>query len=639
MATKLKVTLDDDDPAACAEKIAGAIASRPLIAPMPWIGTWDRAVLEELARIEAPLTIFFTMTAVGSGPDLAALGADIFDIGADLDADGQRRWFAAAADDAQRARSTEDLAALDAWWSSAEHATISVSPDASSLPVAGAELFVSLALAARAWPVGRISHLAPGDTNASGDTNAALAALSDAGATTNERGWIAIAPAWSALADSTAALADRQACGRVAGALLTSFDDPWSLAVAADLLVRQGDADRAEATHALALSRARDSLVRREVVARWSKTTATLPADVRLAQCIRAGMRSLDAGEAEEAYRWAKGAASIEVRSSGKDAAVSLLLGQAAVATGDFVTARVALEKAREVASSETKEGAETKALIAAELSEIAYATEDFETATKEAHAALPSAVASTRLKARNTLGKVLLGQSKWEEAEAHFAEDVCYAVTHRAQGKQAQVAELRARLNRGIAILSRNRIEEAKAIFESVLHDGELLHEPRACAYAYENLAVAAMWRHDYGDALALLERACKLRNSLGDRVTIAYDLGNLAHLRYKLGLFEQTDHAVTFGRRVLGPGMPQNNSARFSMEAARLALSRGRTVEAQREIARAIHEGESAGHRTKLAGEAYRLAARIALEDGDVARARANLTKAEAFNQSDES
>ena len=635
LAIKLKVALEDDDPAACAEKIAAALASRPLISPKPWVGTWDHAVLEELARIEAPLTIFLTCT---DGEASSDLGAEVYEIGADLDADAQRRWFAAAAEDAQRARSTEDLAALDAWWSSAEQATVSASPDASCIPVVGMELFVSLALAARAWPIGRISHLA-----SSADAGSALAALTDAGAVTNERGWIAVSPAWADVADSVASSANHEACGRVADAILTSFDDPWSLAVAADLLVRKNDVERAEATHALALSRSRDSLVRHEIVARWSKTTTTLPAEARLAQCIRAGMRSLDAGEADEAFRWAKAAASIDAgtigRASGKDAAVSLLLGQSAVATGDFVTARVALEKAREMADASTKAGIATRELIAAELSEIAYATEDFETATKEAHAALPSAVATTRLKARNTLGKVLLAQSKWEEAEAHFADDVCYAVTHRAQGKQAQVAELRARLNRGIAILSRHRIEEAKAIFESVLHDGELLHEPRACAFAYENLAVAAMWRHDYGDALSLIERACKLRNSLGDRVTIAYDLENLAQLRIKLGLFDQADHAVTFGRRALGPGMPLTHSASFSIDAARLALIRGRTVEAQREIARAIAESEAAGYRSKLAGDAYRLATRIALEDGDVARARANLAKAESFNTSDES
>lgn len=634
VATKLRISLDDNDPALCAEKIAAALVSRPLVAPLPAAGTWDRAVLEELANLDVAVVLFFTSSAssvrVGTrtgrtDQDTAEIAtrleAELFEIGAELDSEAQRRWFSAAADAAQTARSNEDLATLDAWWASAERASANLAADAETLPSNAIELFSALALSSRSWPVAKISSLT--------SSSDALAALVDSGAGTSDRGWVTLAPAWSAVAEAAAAAADRKACGRVADALLATFDDPWSLGVAADLLVRRDDLDRAEATHALALSRSNDALVRREIIDRWARITASLPGEVRLAQCVRAGGRALDAGEADEAFRWAQAAAS--VGNSSNDASVALLLGQAAVAMGDLLTGRVALEKARsgEVTPAMRK-------LVAAELSEIAYASEDFEKATSEATSSLDAAVASTRLKARNTLGKVLLAQSKWEAAEEHFAEDVCDAVAN--GGSHGKTAELRARLNRGIAILSSNRIEEAKAIFESVLHDGELLHEPRACAFAYENLAVVAMWQHNYGDALHSLERACKLLQRLGDKIKIVHDLGNLAQLRYKLGLFEHAEHAIMFGRRVIGPGMPQNNSARFSIEAARLALFRGRTAEAQREIARAIVEGETAGHRIKMAGEAYRLAARIALEDGDLTRAREALEKAGGMSASEE-
>ncbi len=630
VATKLRISLDDNDPSRCAEKIAAALSSRPLVAQLPAVNTWDRAVLEELARLEAPLLLLFTTSTGSSGrgddaADLATqLNAQLFEVGGELDGEAQRRWFSAAADAAQTARSSDDLASLDAWWTSAERVVAERGADAQAIPENGKELFAALALISRAWPVAKISQLCSSDENA-------LAALTDAGIVTNERGWIGLAPAWSAIAETAASQADSKLCARVADAILASFDDSWSLAVAADLLVRRNDLERAEATHALAVERSGDSLVRREVVDRWARSTAALPSTARLAQCIRAGARALDSGEADEAFRWAQSAASI----GSNDSSVALLLGQAAVAMGDLLTGRVALEKARNDGAS-----AAMQKLIAAELSEIAYASEDFETATKEAYSALDATAAETtresatmRLKARNTLGKVLLARSQWQEAEEHFAEDVCYAV---ANG--GRTAELRARLNRGIAILSSNRIEEAKAIFESVLRDGELLHEARACAFAHENLAVVAMWRHDYGDALHWFELAVKLRQRLNDKLKIVLNLGNLAQLRYKLGLFEHAEQAVLFGRRVLSPGMPQTNSARFSIEAARLALSRGRTAEAQREIARAITEGETAGYRIKMAGEAYRLAARIALEDGDLTRAREAIAKAEGFNGSDE-
>ncbi|MEO7112095.1 MAG: sigma 54-interacting transcriptional regulator, partial [Polyangiaceae bacterium] len=634
VATKLRISLDDNDPARCAEKIAAALVSRPLVAPLPAAGSWDRAVLEELADLVVPVVLFFTSSASSEdAADLAdRLDAQLFDIGAELDAEAQRRWFSAAADAAQSARSSEDLATLDAWWTSAERVSADVAANAASIPEIANELFYSLALAARSWPVAKISLLA---SSAAGD---ALEALIETGIAIIDRGWVALSPAWSSVAESAAASADTKACGRVADALLASFDDPWSLGVAADLLVRRDDLDRAEATHALALSRSNDALVRHEIVGRWARITASLPGDARLAQCVRAGGRALDAGEADEAFRWAQAAASIGNCSTNSDStheqssSVALLLGQAAVAMGDLLTGRVALEKARAGDASPAM-----RKLVAAELSEIAYASEDFETATAEATSSLDASIASTRLKARNTLGKVLLAQSKWDEAEEHFAEDVCDAVASGGPSGN-KTAELRARLNRGIAILSSNRIEEAKAIFESVLQDGELLHEPRACAFAYENLAVVAMWQHNYGDALRSLERACKLLQRLGDKIKIVHDLGNLAQLRYKLGLFEHAEHAIMFGRRVIGPGMPQIHSACFSIEAARLALSRGRTAEAQREIARAIVEGETTGHRIKMAGEAYRLAARIALEDGDLGRARDALEKAANLSSSDE-
>ncbi|HEX7664883.1 MAG TPA: hypothetical protein VF407_10240, partial [Polyangiaceae bacterium] len=624
VAAQLHVTLEGNDPAHAAEKIAGALASRPLLAALPKPGTWDRAVLEELTQSTASLVLLFTTTE-----DTASdLGAETFEIGTDLDGEAQQRWFAAAAVEAQRARSAHDLAALDAWWSAVERASLLAPPTEASIPEAGRALFAALALAARAWPVARLSLLAPAD-------DGALASLQEAGITRNERGSIALAPAWMLVAEEVAATADKKTCARVADALLTSFDDPWSLAVAADLLVRTNDIERAEATHALAVSRSHESLVRRDIVDRWTKTVATLPADVRLAQSIRAGHRALENGEADEAFRWAQAATALpNEMSAATECAVSLLLGQSAVAMGDLVTGRVALEKARAVATTRADEE-----LVAAELSEIAYASEDFETAAKEASIALDAKVATTRLKARNTLGKVLLARAKWEEAETHFADDACYAVTHRGQSGAMRTAELRARLNRGIAILSRNRIEEARAIFEQVLEDGEALHESRACAFAYENLAVAAMWRHDYGDALFLLERACKLLQRLGDKVKIAHDLGNLAQLRYKVGLFAQVDHAIAFGRRVLGPGMPRQNWAVFSIEAARLALARKRTVEAQREVSRALVESETSGLQVRLVGDAYRLAVRIALEDGDLARAGTSLAKAEAFDTSPES
>ncbi|MDB4997801.1 MAG: Response regulator of zinc sigma-54-dependent two-component system, partial [Myxococcaceae bacterium] len=443
-------------------------------------------------------------------------------------------------------------------------------------------------------------------------------------------GWVTITPAWQARADEAAACATPAACAQIARALSrTSPDDAWARARAAELLLHAGPAhlDLADATHAEAVGLLHDPLARREIIARWTREVDALPATSQLPLRVRAGERALAAGEADEAYRWSQSAAAL----APTDARVALLLGQAASALGDLITAKVALERGRALATDSKGSNDGVAALIAVELAEVAYLAGDLELARREAAPALE--VTATFLRARNTLGKILLAQSKWDDADRHFAEDAW-----KASSEGDVSAELRARLNRGIALLSKGLVDEARTIFGAVLDEGERTVEPRACAFAYENLAVVAMWRHEYGTALSFFERALKVRQRLGDRLKIALNLGNLAELRYKLGLFDHADHAIFFGRRTLGPGMPHNNSARFSIVAARLALSRGNTAEARREVARAVADGETAGSRVKMAGEAHRVATRIALDDGDLGRARESLAYAKELASSDE-
>ena len=193
--------------------------------------------------------------------------------------------------------------------------------------------------------------------------------------------------------------------------------------------------------------------------------------------------------------------------------------------------------------------------------------------------------VGATVLKGRNVLGKLLLAESRWDEADRHFAEDGMLAA---AQGDAT--AELRAQLNRGIALLSKGLPDEARALFESVLAEGERRGEPRACAYALSNLGHLAVQRHDYRGALDYWERAIKLLHAMRDRMAAARILGNLAALRHLLGLLDHAEHALSFGRRILGEGITAGRAAHFEVVAARIALTRGRTLDARREIDAAI-------------------------------------------------
>jgi transcriptional regulator with GAF, ATPase, and Fis domain len=213
-----------------------------------------------------------------------------------------------------------------------------------------------------------------------------------------------------------------------------------------------------------------------------------------------------------------------------------------------------------------------------------------------------------------------------------HFAEDAWAAG---AAG--LNIEELRARLNRGIALLSKGQVDEARAIFEGVLSEGERRGDGRACAFALDNLSVVATLRHDYGQALALAERTLKLRQRLGDRVATARLLGNLAELRRRLGLIDHAEHAVAFGRRTLSPGMPPARSSHFSLQAARNALVRGNTVEARREATRALTEAEAAGATNDVC-DASVVLTRVALEDGDLARAAELLERARSLATTDQ-
>jgi transcriptional regulator with GAF, ATPase, and Fis domain len=352
------------------------------------------------------------------------------------------------------------------------------------------------------------------------------------------------------------------------------------------------------------------------------------PETAQLRLRMRSAERALGIGEADEAHRWAQSAAKI----APEDPNVTLLLGRASVAMGDLVAARVTLERGRVASTS-----SEMAALIAVELAEVSYLSGEFAEAANEAERALQitredAAQSATTLRARNTLGKLLLARSRWGEADKHFTEDALYAMGH-----GQHTAELRARLNRGIALMSSGSLDEARAIFDAVYDEGERIGDPRACAFALDNLSVVATWRHEYASALTYSERTLNLRQRLGDKLTTARILGNLAELRRKLGLFDHAEHAIAFGRRAIGPGMPPERSAHFSFVAARLALARGRTAEAAREVARALADGETAGHATILA-EAYRVATRIALEDGDLTRAHASLARAVETSTTDD-
>ena len=622
VAARLRVGRLPNEPLACAATIAtnAFLRRATIVAPLPRAGTWDRAIAAELALLtNAPLIVF-----VGSGEDTANdVQGERFDVAATLHEDAKARWWRAVADEAHAIVASDDLASYEAWWANVKRAAVAPVAYDLALPSLGSVLFARLALAASPWATAELAAL--------GGSEGALAALVAAGAVEASHGWVSISPSWIDRAGVVAAQASAVERAFVASTLTLDPDpQPWAFARASELLAHAGaDAVAIEASdgaHVKAIASADDPLARREIVARWMNAIEALPEGPRRELLMRTAERALAAGEPDEAARCAHAAAATAV----DDPRVLLLLGRASAASGDVVAARAALERARSLAQA--SERADLDSLVAVELGEIAYRTGDIVVAREHALTAIARGVPATRLKGRNTLGKLLLFEAKWDEADRHFAEDGLLAIA-----QQDVVAELRARLNRGIALLSKGHFEEAHGVFEAVLAEGERRNEPRARAYALVNLGVIAMRRHEYGAALVHWERTIKLLHVMRDRIAAAHTLANLAELRHSLGLLDHAEHALSFGRRTLGPGITAGRAAHFGVVAARIALSRGRSIDARREIESAIAFGQSSGD-LEFLGQAHRVAARIALEDGDLPRASDSLVKARELSTKNE-
>jgi tetratricopeptide (TPR) repeat protein len=240
----------------------------------------------------------------------------------------------------------------------------------------------------------------------------------------------------------------------------------------------------------------------------------------------------------------------------------------------------------------------------------------------------IDAAPRSTRLRGRNTLGKVLLAQSKWDEADRHFADDAQEAA---ALGDTA--GELRAQINRGIAHLSTGQMERAEQTFRRVLQEAEANREHMLAVFAMANLAVVAMRTFRYGDALQFWERTVRLQHATRNPETTGRALANLAALRLRLGALSHAEHAIRFARRAFeGRGLAWLMT-HLGTEMAGIALARGDIGEARQAIREALSKAKDSNKR----GEAFALSARIALEDGDVQFAASELAKACELKTSD--
>ncbi|MBL8720481.1 MAG: sigma 54-interacting transcriptional regulator [Myxococcales bacterium] len=389
--------------------------------------------------------------------------------------------------------------------------------------------------------------------------------------------------------------------------------DPWTLGRAARDLLEHGDLERADALHAEALSSMVDAAARRALRARWGEALRRQPSEARLPLVLREIDRALRAMEIGEARTWLDGLESTDPR-------VAPLLARCLCEQGDLVSARSVLGRA-------VGRDDDENARLAVELARLAQAEGDAETAEREATRALGMALSprsgSAVADAHNVLGKLLLAQGRFEDAERRFAED---ALTAEAQGLVD--AALSARVNRAIAAMSRGAPLEAEQILAQVLVEAERGNHARPWVYALDNLAVLAWRRQDFGAVLSLLERSIRQRTALGDREGTVHPIASLAELRLRLGQAEHAHHLVRIGRRTASR---PTHGAHFALVAARVAIARRDHAVAGLEVQHAIAEARRARDK-ECAGTALLLAARLALDEGDLDTAEQRLEEASA-------
>ena len=580
-----------NDARALAESI-GATASRRravVVSTMPDEGSWDRAVLSQLADgARAALVVLV------SEREESLFGADTFVVAECLDDDERHTYLAAAVEHEARkseVRSVRDLSVFAS--------RLAAPPDFSNPSAAASVLLACLALAARPWPI-----------------CAAACFVDDGASATNELlegGWIVERDA-SVRVVALPAVLPKVDPARVAEALVATFaGDPWAEARAAELYLGT-DAERADTMHATALERLADPLARRELRRRWLHLACKNPVLV-----VRAAHRSLERGEHEEVLR------SLETSGLSQHGPEhALLVGRALVGMGDFVGGKVAFERARSADAA-----GEHGAAIAVELAEAAYAQGALDSSREEATKVASMAPSpALLLRASNVLGKLKLAGGKWDDADAHFAND---AMSARAEGLPLE--ELRARLNRAIAILSKGFVEEASVMLRAVLADSESRGYDQGSAYALTNLAATAWDRRDYATSLECLERAFDYHQALGSASMVAQTISSLADVRLRLGLVEQAAQTIGFARRA---GLSPFRAAKFAFVATRVALARGDLARARREMGQSIAEATASNDVESLA-EAHHLAARVALEEGDVAECNRHLAAAESHVRTD--
>jgi DNA-binding NtrC family response regulator/tetratricopeptide (TPR) repeat protein len=226
-------------------------------------------------------------------------------------------------------------------------------------------------------------------------------------------------------------------------------------------------------------------------------------------------------------------------------------------------------------------------------------------------------------LKARNTLGKVLLEQGDFGGAAVIFR-------TNLEQSRAANVTpeEIRSLINLGISHLRQGRYEEAADCYRAGLSAAESSQDYRHRAFCLQNLGVLAHWRRDYTSALQLFHDAIQTFLKLGHKSWLSWLALDLGDLYLELGDVVRAETMLDLSTNLVNAKDDSQTPLFAQVLQGKLAAYYGRFADAEDFYRKAREEAEKAGKNDEAATAALELS-RLMLATGNSLEAEAIASK----------
>jgi DNA-binding NtrC family response regulator/tetratricopeptide (TPR) repeat protein len=402
--------------------------------------------------------------------------------------------------------------------------------------------------------------------------------------------------------------------------LETLRDDPWAQMRAAELHAGVGQIEKAQEAAACALRAVIHVTVRRDFWERYARVLDGQREDVASAGRDWASELAVRMGDFEHALSFARAAVDGQRETYSR----MLTIGWAARMCG-HAEAGEALSQALPLAC-----GSGEKAAVDVQMAEIQCEKGDHSEAKRLAEKALLHAGdASTRLAARAVLGKLHFVAKRWSDAERHYSADAQHAA--RAGSRPSN---LRARLNLALVLAESLRFNEAHVTLLAVAEDGRRHSDFQAVWRAEHHLAIMAHRANRYAEAMRRYEEVHDYANRRGESTPIAIINRDLAELRIDVGLFDQAQDALRFGRSRCD-SLAGRLVADYGLLEARIYLAQHRSDMALEAVATALKHASSSVVADAVL-QCHLLNAEIALGLGKAEEAKEALDRAETGNRS---